>query len=121
MENVTEQVRVQGVFGESLQRNFKQIREDRANIMTRSSLSLYKGKIDKLYLEMDKLEIDRNNLLDFAGDSTTRILSLDQFDAEAFCRKDEEITLKMRELKIRIEELTDRFFKLFGREYRREF
>lgn len=110
-----------GLFEDSLKRNFKQIREDRASIMTRSSLSVYKGKIDKLYLDLDKLEIDRNNLLDFAGDSTTRIVSLEQFDADVFCSKDEEITLKMRELRIRIEELTQRYKALFGREYRRDF
>ena len=110
-----------GLFDLSLKRNFKQIREDRAELMTKSTKSLYKREIDDLYTELETLEVDQNNLLDFAGSSTTRIIQASDFDAKSFISKDKELTLKARELRIQIEEYSVRFEKLFGVTYKREF
>ena len=110
-----------GLFDQSLKRNFKQIREDRADLMKKSTRALYKREIDDLYTELDTLEVDRNNLLDFAGDSTTRIISPSDFDAKNFIGKDKQLTMRAREIRIQIEEFTERFKSLFGAEYKREF
>ena len=110
----------QGLFKQSIDRNPRQIRQDRGDIMLRSSKSLYKGKIDKLYLDKDKLEIDRNNSLDFGGESTTAIISPDKFDAEVFVQSDAELTMKMREINIRIEEYEKRYLELYGTRYTRD-
>lgn len=110
-----------GLFDQSLKRNFKQIREDRADLMKKSTRALYKREIDDLYTELDTLEVDRNNLLDFAGDSTTHVLNPSDFDAKNFISRDKSLTMKAREISIQIEEYTKRFNSLFGLKYKREF
>lgn len=111
---------VKGLFEQSIDRNSKQIRKDRGNIMIRSSKSFYKGEIDKLYLSLDKLEIDQNNLLDFGGDSTIALISPEKFDAGSFVETDKKIVMDMRELKIRIEEYEKRYQILYGTTYTRD-
>lgn len=117
---MSEEEKKQGLFKQSIDRNPRQIRQDRGDIMLRSSKSLYKSLIDELYLEKDKLEIDRNNSLDFGGSSTTALINPNEFDAKAFVQADTTLTMKMREINIRIEEYEKRYTELFGTVYTRD-
>ena len=75
---------LKGTFVESLRRNYKQIRDDRALKIAKTAQTLFKRKVEDLANNIDDLKMDRDNLLDLNGTSTTAIISASDFNADDF-------------------------------------
>lgn len=102
-----------GAFVESLKRNNRKIREDRAVAITESAEILYKREKEDLELEVKKLKRERDAMLDLSPtDANSLVLSSD-FDAKAFVAKDLEIGVKIRNLEIKLEIAKSRYEFLF--------
>lgn len=115
MENTAEEVAVKkGAFVESLQRNNKKIREDRAEAIARQAQIMYKRKIEDLETDIFNLETERNNMLDLSPSSADSLILASDFDASLFASKDMEIGVKIRETNIKLDILKTRFKELFG-------
>lgn len=108
--NTTE---VQGAFIQSLMRNNKKIREDRAIAIQEQAELLYKRMVEDLQVSLKRLRRERENMLDLSPENATSLVLASDFDAEAFVNKDIEIGIKIRELEIKLEIASERYNSLF--------
>lgn len=105
----------EGAFIESLKRNNKRIREDRAAAISEDVHLLYNRVIEDLILELRNLIRDRDNMLDLSPTDATSLVLASDFDSKAFVEKDLEIGVKIRNLQIKIDIAKKRFAHLFGK------
>ena len=113
--NVENQLKeLKGTFVSSLRRNYKQIRDDRALKIAKTAQTLFKRKVEDLANNIDDLKMERENLLDLNGTSTTTIISASDFKSEEFVENDLKIGIEIRNLEIKHEIAKSRYNELFG-------
>jgi hypothetical protein len=111
-EEKTESV-VKGAFMESLTRNNRKIREDRALTISEDSQMLYKRKVEDLETKCKRLHRERESMLDLSP-GTTQSLEFPTFNPDEFVDKDIEIGKQIRETEIILEIAKSRYNYLFG-------
>lgn len=104
----------EGAFIESLKRNNKQIREDRATAISEDAQLLYKREVEDLNVAVRRMERDQENMLDMSPDNATSLKLASDFNAAEYVAKDIEIGVKIRNAKIRLEIAKARYQHLFG-------
>jgi len=119
MENATEGAgaalqEMRGAFVESLVRNNKKIREDRAIVIAESAQMFYKRTVEDLQLEIKQLKRERDSMLDLSPTTADSLVLASDFDAKAFTTKDIELGVKIRTLEIKLEIAEKRYATLFG-------
>lgn len=107
---------LRGAFVESLRRNNKQIREDRALAIVEDAEMIFKRRVEDIGQKIKRLERERESMLDLSPTDTRSLVLASDFDAESFVQKEEDIALKIRQEKIRLEELQARYAELFAPE-----
>jgi len=105
-----------GAFIESLKRNNKQIRDDRATAIAEDTELLFKRTIEDLEMKIKRMERERDNMLDLSPSDARSLVLASDFDADAFVSKDVDLGVKIRNEKIKLEIARDRFNLLFGGE-----
>lgn len=113
-ENVSPLDQMQGAFVDSLRRNNKKIREDRAIAISEDAQMIFKREIEDLQLEKKRLLRERDAMLDLSPTNADSLVLATDFDAKAFVNKDIEIGIKVRNIDIKIEVATARYNYLFG-------
>lgn len=103
-----------GAFMESLKRNNKQIRDDRAIVIAEGAELKFKRKIEDLYMELKQIRRDRENMLDLSPTNATSLMLASDFSADEFVSKDLELGIKIRNLEIQLEIARERYEHLFG-------
>lgn len=106
---------MQGAFVESLTRNNKKIRADRALVIAESAQLLFKRAIEDMEMEIKSLRRDRDNMLDLSPSTADSLVLASDFNATEFVNKDLELGLKIRQLTIKLEEAKNRYEFLFGK------
>ena len=109
-----------GAFLDSLKRNNKQIREDRALSISEDAEMLYKRKIEDLEVEIKRMKRDQDNMLDLSPESATSLKLASDFDANSFVAKDAELAIKIRNKRIELSLAKKRYNYLFGDIYKFE-
>jgi len=104
----------QGKFGQNLMRSNKQLREDRGVQIAKSTAKIYKRQMEDLQEDLENLIIDRDNALDINPGNTQTIINPSDFDSKSFVQKDLDMGLKIREIRIKLEEAKKRYADLFG-------
>lgn len=104
---------MQGAFVESLRRNNKKIREDRALAIGEDAQMIYKREIEDLSLEIKRLRRERDGMLDLSPTNADSLVLATDFDAKNFVQRDIEIGVKIRNLEIKLQIATDRYAYLF--------
>ena len=102
-----------GAFVESLTRNNKQIKEDRAVAIAEDVEILFKREVEDLELQIKKTKRDRELMLDLSPTNATSLILASDFDSKAFIKKDLELGLAIRNLEIRLEIAKQRYNYLF--------
>jgi hypothetical protein len=102
-----------GAFIQSLVRNNKKIREDRAIAIQEQAELLYKREVEDLQVKIKRLRRERENMLDMSPENATSLVLATDFDAEAFVKKDIEIGVELRNLEIKIDIASNRYKTLF--------
>ena len=105
-----------GVFKQDLMRNFKQLKESRAESVSEDVEIMYKRQIEDLCHKIRNYDRDRENLiLDLSPSSafSGNVVPSD-FKPEEFLNKDIEIGLNKRDAIIRLEIAINRYEYLFG-------
>ena len=74
---------------------------------------MYKRGIEDMQNDIKKLQRERNNMLDLSPGDTVSLKLAQDFDANDFFRKDTDIGLKIRNLKIRLEIAVESYRNLF--------
>lgn len=105
-----------GAFVESLQRNNKQIRADRAEAIGEDAELIYKREIEDLQVEIRKMERDQENMLDLSPENAMSLKLASDFDAKEYVSKDLELGVKIRNANIKLDIAQKRYRYLFGGE-----
>lgn len=105
---------VTGSFREKLQRNNKEIRNDRADAIVEDAELIYSRTIQDIELENKKLGREREGLIDLSPSDKNSLVLASDFNAKGFVDKDLQIGLKIRENNIKLEVLRARYAELFG-------
>lgn len=103
-------------FTKDLMRNFKQLKESRAESVAEDLEILYKRKIEDLCHKIRSYDRDRENIiLDLSPTSITSAAVVpSDFKPENFLRKDIEIGINRRSAVIELEIVVARYNELFG-------
>lgn len=104
-----------GVFIESLQRNNKKIREDRAIAISEDAQMLYKREIEDIELQIKRLHREREGMLDLSPTHADSLVLATDFDPKGFVDKDLELGVKIRNLEIKLDIARKRYSILFGK------
>lgn len=103
-------------FTKDLMRNFKQLKESRAESVAEDLEILYKRKIEDLCHKIRAYDRDRENIiLDLSPmNATSAAVVPSDFKPESFLKKDIEIGIARRSACIELEIVVKRYNELFG-------
>ena len=104
----------QGTFINSLKRNNKQIREDRALAIAEDTFMLYKRKIEDLEVSIKRMKREQDNMLDLSPEHAQSLILATDFNADDFVQKDIQIGVNIRNAEITLEIAKKQFKELFG-------
>lgn len=104
---------LKGAFVDSLKRNNKKIRDDRAVAIAEDAQMLFKREIEDLELEVKKVKRERDSMLDLSPTTADSLVLASEFDAKEFVRKDLELGVRVRNLEIKLEIAQNRYKYLF--------
>jgi hypothetical protein len=105
-----------GKFFESLRRNNKQIREDRATAIAEMAELKYKRQIEDLQVLLKDKRRTQENMLDMSPDNAMSLKMAENFDADTYVGEDIKIGIEIRNLEIKLEIARNRYEYLFGGE-----
>ncbi len=105
---------LKGVFVESLVRNNKKIKEDRAIAIAESAEMLYKREVEDTTLKIKQLKRERDAMLDLSPSDANSLILASDFDAKDFVERDIQLGLKIRNLEITLEIAKTRYNYLFS-------
>lgn len=106
-----------GAFLDSLKRNNKQIRDDRAQAIGEDAEMIYKRKIEDMEITIKRMVRDQDNMLDMSPDNAQSLKLASDFNAEEFATKDIELGKNIRNLQIVLNIAKKRYNYLFGHRY----
>lgn len=104
---------MKGAFVESLKRNNRKIKEDRAIAIAEDAQLLFKREIEDLTLEIKKMKRERDSMLDLSPSNADSLVLASDFNSKEFVRKDLDLGLKIRNSEIRLEIAEARYKYLF--------
>lgn len=105
---------LKGAFLESLVRNNKKIREDRAVAIGEDAQIRYKREVEDLEIAIRQLSREREGMLDLSPDNAMSLMVANDFDSKAFVEKDLNLGLQIRNLEIKLDIAKTRYAHLFG-------
>jgi len=114
LDNTPATTSIPGAFMESLVRNNKKIREDRAVAIGEAAQMLYKRQVEDLQLKIKQMKRERDAMMDLSPTTADSLVLASDFDAQKFVEKDIQIGTKIRELEIVLEIASARYKFLFG-------
>ena len=103
-----------GAFLDSLVRNNKQIRKDRAIAIGEDAGIRYKREVEDLEIKIRRLGREQENMLDMSPDNAMSLMVAKDFDSKTFVEKDIAFGIEIRNLRIRLEIASERYSYLFG-------
>lgn len=104
---------MKGAFVDSLIRNNKKIREDRAIAIAEDAQMIYKREIEDIQLKIKKMKRDRENMLDMSPTSADSLIVASDFNAKDFVSMDLKLGIEIRNEEIKLQVAEERFAKLF--------
>lgn len=114
-EEMKEEVALKGAFSESLKRNNKQIRDDRATAISEDTEIVYKREIEDVDMEIKKMKREQENMLDLSPTNAQSLVLASDFDSKSYVSKDIELGIKIRNAEIRRDIAVKRYEYLFGK------
>ena len=107
---------MRGAFIDSLKRNNKQIRNDRAAAISEDTQLIYKRMIEDLEVSIRRMLREQENMLDLSPTNAMSLVLASDFDSSAYVSKDVELGVKIRNESIKLEIAKKRYDYLFGGE-----
>lgn len=107
----------QGLFGETLHRNNKKIRSDRADQIIEGTERTYRRVCEDIAFKMKDLERERNSMLDLSPTDAQSLVLVKDFDNHDFVQRDIDIGLELRKLQIKYEVAVARYELLFNKKF----
>lgn len=104
---------MKGAFVESLTRNNRKIREDRAVAIAEDAKIIYKREVEDLEQEIKRVLRERENMLDLSPTDAHSLVLATDFNSKDFVNKDLELGVKVRNLEIKLDIARRRYNYLF--------
>lgn len=104
---------LKGAFVESLKRNNKKIRDDRAVAIAEDVQMIYKRETEDIELEIKRIKRERENMLDLSPTDAQSLVLASDFNSKDFVAKDLDLAVKIRNLEIKLELAKARYNFLF--------
>jgi hypothetical protein len=105
---------VMGAFVDSLTRNNKQIRTDRANAIGEQTQLLYKRQVEDLEVSVKSMKREQDNMLDLSPENAMSLVLASDFKSDEFVTQDVTLGVKIRNEEIKLDIARRRFNYLFG-------
>lgn len=105
-----------GAFLESLKRNNKQIRDDRAAAIGEDTQLTYKRMIEDIEINIKRLKRKQENMLDLSPANAQNLKLAEDFDVDSYTKEDLSIGITIRNEQLKLEIAKDRYNYLFGGE-----
>lgn len=115
-EVIMEDVNERGAFVDSLKRNNKQIRDDRATAIAEDTQLVYKRAIEDIEISIKRMKRERENMLDLSPTDARSLVLASDFDSASYVNKDMELGVKIRNAEIKLEIAKTHYIYLFGGE-----
>ncbi len=103
-----------GAFVNSLKRNNKQIKADRAESIAEDAQMGFKREVEDLEMRIKRMKRAQDNLLDMSPDNADSLILGKNFDAALYIEKEMELGTNIRTAEIKLEIAKARFTYLFG-------
>ena len=103
-----------GAFIDSLYRNNKDIRRDRADAIGEDTQLVYKRAIEDLQLRLTRMKRAQQNILDLSPTDARSLVLAADFDSQEFTEKDMQLCIDIRNTEIELELAHARYKQLFG-------
>ena len=113
-DEVEEELEMKGAFVESLKRNNKKIRNDRAVSITEDTELLYKRAVEDLKVKLRKMQRDRESMLDLSPTNALSLTLASEFDCDEFVTKDLDLGFQIRQVELKLEIAEAQYKHLFG-------
>jgi len=107
---------MRGAFLDSLKRNNEKIRDDRAAAIVEDAEVIYKREVEDIAIQLKKLQREQENMLDLSPTHADSLVLASDFDAKEYVNRDLELSIKIRNLEIKLELARARYKHLFGAE-----
>lgn len=104
-----------GALLDSMIRNNKQIKRDRAESINEDAETSYRRRIEDKKQELRRIQRAQQNMLDLSPTNTQTLLLAEDFKGEQFVDADLKFGIQIRNLKIEIEILSERYSFLFNK------
>ena len=111
-----EALEMQGAFIETLKRNNRKIRDDRALAISEDVHLIFRRSVEDIEMKITRLKRERENMLDLSPDNAMSLVPAKDFDTDAFVRQDISLGIEIRNEEIRLEIAERRYKYLFGGE-----
>lgn len=102
-----------GIFVDSLKRNNKKIRDDRAQAIGEDTAIAYKRAVEDIELSIRKMIREQENMLDLSPTDSHSLTLASDFDSMEFVRLDLELGVKIRNATIKLEVARRQYKQLF--------
>jgi hypothetical protein len=106
----------EGAFLESLKRNNKKIREDRAASIGEDTQLEYKRAVEDLEMSIRKMKREQESMLDLSPTDAQSLVLASDFDSKSYVTKDMDLGVKIRNAEIKLEIANKQYKHLFGGE-----
>lgn len=104
----------EGAFLESLKRNNAKIRDDRAAAIVEDAQIIYKREVEDIALQIKKLRREQENMLDLSPTHADSLVLASDFSAKDYVAKDLDLSIRIRNLEIKLDLAKARYAYLFG-------
>ena len=104
----------QGAFMDSLARSNKQIKRDRAEVISEDAQLRFKRVVEDMEMDLKRMQRERLNMLDLSPENAHSLMLGKDFDSESFVKKDLKLSVDMRNRAIELEIAKERYTHLFG-------
>lgn len=103
-----------GAFAESLYRNNKQIRKDRADSIIEDAQLIYKREVEDLRVDIKKMKREQENMLDLSPTDAKSLVLAADFKSKEYVTADLALGVNIRNAEIKLEIAEKRYVHLFG-------
>lgn len=116
LKTKTDEDEVKGALYQSLNRNNRQIKADRAEVIGEDLEMEFNRSVHDAAKDLKRARRERENMYDLSPTNTTTLVLAEELDAPLILKRDTELSLKIRELEIILDIRKERYKYLFGTE-----
>ena len=110
---------MKGAFVDSLKRNNKQIKDDRAEAIAEDAEMRYRRTVEDLDIDIKRMKRARENMLDLSPENALSLMVASNFDSAKFVDEDIKLGIDIRNAEIKLDIAEQQFEHLFGKKYER--